>query len=247
MDELARFLEPTYIRHLPREDAFGNAIRYESWQAGPERAGADHYAIGSAGRDWKWDMPSLRAYSRRGTDGSDCDIVYSDGAFIVYPRATDVLPMAEPAAGASAFDKATALYRANRYADAVPLFAEHLRSHPDDALANARIGMSLAALGRLEEAIPYLLQACTLDGADYQSRGNLALVYEKLGRPDEGIVWARQSDQIKPNDPQILNNLGWVLLRAGHREEAVSIFERAVKLAPDEPRYRENLRQARGR
>ena len=86
VDELARLLEPTYVKNLPRTDAWRHEWRYEAWKADPADKAAQVYAIGSAGRDWKWEKPSLRMYAGGATTNFDCDIVYSNGAFICYPE-----------------------------------------------------------------------------------------------------------------------------------------------------------------
>ena len=246
MDELAKVLEPTYIKHVPRQDGYLNAFRYEAWQIDPHEPGADHFAIGSAGHDWKFDKASLREYDPGAIKSGDGDIVFRDGMFVTYPEGVQVTPAESRAMDAKAiFDEATALYRANRYGDAIPLFERYLVTNPNDALANARIAVCLGENGQLKESIPYLQKAIAADATDYQSRSNLGLVYEKLNRPEEGIEWERQADKIKPNDPMVLNNLGWVLMRAGHNAEAARVFERAVRLAPREKLYRDNLAKAR--
>lgn len=232
LDELERQLVPTYVKHLPHEDSWRNSYRYESWPGG--------YAVGSGGKNRRFEKASLRQYTAAGTHNADCDIVYSNGAFVVYPDPGESY-------AAKPFDEATRLYRANQYAEAVPLFEEHLKTHPNDALAHARIAICLGQNGRLEDALPHAKRAIELDPTDYQSRSNLGLIYEKLHRPEEGIEWEREADKIKPNDPAVLNNLGWVLMQAGHSKEAVGIFERAVRLAPKEQQYRDNLAQARTR
>lgn len=230
LDELERQLVPTYIKQFPREDSWRNAYRYESWPQG--------YAVGSGGKNRHFEKASMRQYTTAGTQDPDCDIIYSNGAFVVYPGGVEPLET-------KPFDEATRLYRAGQYAEAVPLFEEHLKTHPNDALAQARIAICLGQNGRLEEALPHAKKAIELDPTDYQSRSNLGLIYEKLHRPEEGIEWERQADRIKPNDPAVLNNLGWVLMQAGHSKEAVGVLERAVRLAPKEQQYRDNLAQAR--
>jgi len=245
LDELARYIEPTYARHLPRVDGFRHELRYEAWKEDPKSPGLDHYAIASAGRDWKFEKPSLRQYRAGGTTNFDCDIVYQDGGFVSFPEGSSEgtnYAWKDPKA---LFDQATALYKSDRYGEAIPMFEQYLRRNPNDALANARIGMSLGQIGKLQDSIPYLQKAIAADPTDYQSRSNLGLVYEKLNRPKEGIEWERKADAIKPNDPAVLNNLGWVLMRSGHNAEAVTVFQRAVRLAPGEKLYRENLAQAK--
>ena len=231
VSDLVPFLEPTYIKRMPRTDGWGQPWRYESW--------GNHYAIGSAGRDRKFDRASLRQYPKTSTTSFDGDLVYRDGELISGP---DFVMQSDPKA---LFEQATALYKSDRYSEAIPMFEQYLRSNPDDALANARIGMSLGQVGRLQESIPYLQKAIAADPTDYQSRSNLGLVYEKLNRPEEGVEWERKAVAIKPNDAVVLNNLGWVLMRSGHNAEAVTVFQRAVRLAPNEKLYRENLAQAK--
>jgi Flp pilus assembly protein TadD len=257
IDDLARYIEPTYIKAMPRHDGYRNTFRYEAWQINPHAPGPDHYAIASAARDWKWEKRSLREYSERATTNFDCDIVFSDGVFVSYPEgfsndrttpsraSSTAQPQQTTTDPKALFEHATSLYRVEHFGEAIPLFEQYLQKNPNDALANARIGICLGESGRLQESIPYLLKASALDATDYQSRSNLGLIYEKLNRPEEGIDWERQADKIKPNDPGVLNNLGWVLMRAGHNAEAVTIFGRAVKLAPKEKLYRTNLDRAR--
>lgn len=255
MAEVEHLLVPTYLKAMPRQDGYRNGFRYESWQVDPHQPGPDHYAVASAGRDWKWEKRSLRDYTPQRTHNFDCDIVYVNGSFVSYPEGiqNDAAPEPvqiapkTPADPKALFEQATTLYRADKFNEAIPLFEQYLQTNPNDALANARIGMSLAQVDRLQESIPYLLKASALDPTDYQSRSNLGLVYEKLKRPEEGIAWERQADKIKPNDPKVLNNLGFVLMQAGHNREASQVLERAVRLAPKEKQYRGNLDEARKR
>lgn len=242
LDQLAPLIEPTYSKHMPREDGYRNTIRYESWKVDPKSPGNDTYAVGSAGKDWIWEKRSLRDYLPRITHSFDCDIVFSNGTFVSYPEgimdgSAETKPEPPPPPPLqqqqetttdpkAIFDQATSLYRADKFTEAVPLFEQYLKANPNDALANARIGICLGQLNRLQESIPYLLKAAALDPTDYQSRSNLGLVYEKLGRAEEGVEWERQADKIKPNDPAVLHNLGWVLERAGHQKEAAEAYDR---------------------
>lgn len=74
-DVLNASLAPTYTRDLPKFDAWGQP--YEFGTEGPK-----DYAIRSAGRDGTFDT----AYVDGATTDPDCDIVYSNGAFIVWPE-----------------------------------------------------------------------------------------------------------------------------------------------------------------
>jgi tetratricopeptide (TPR) repeat protein len=247
IDDLARQLEPTYISRMPRDDVWLNALRYEVWTT-PDAAAPDHYAIASAGKNGKFERTSLRLYPSGPTSDFDCDIVMSDGKWIAYPEGPQAYggPAVRPEKDPKAlFDQATSLYRQEHYTAAIPLFEEFLKKNPNDALANARLGVSLCDVDRHRDSIPYLEKAIALDPTDYQSRSNLGLAFEKLGKPEDGIAWERKAVALQPNNPVVLNNLGWVLLRAKHRTEALEVFERTVRLSPGVKLYRENLERAR--
>jgi Flp pilus assembly protein TadD len=74
----------------------------------------------------------------------------------------------------------SAVYWSEQYDRAIPLFINYLEQRPDDALANARLGVSYCNVSRFQDAIPLLHKASALDKTDYQSRNNLALAYDAL-------------------------------------------------------------------
>ena len=74
---LAAAISPTYIRSFPENDGWGTPWVFED--DGAVRAQA--YQIISYGRNGTADTGSVGA-----TDHFDCDIVYSNGAFVVYPE-----------------------------------------------------------------------------------------------------------------------------------------------------------------
>jgi Flp pilus assembly protein TadD len=247
IDDLAKQLEPTYIKRMPRDDAWLSALRYEVWTT-PNALAPDHYAIGSAGKNRTFEERSLRDYAYTPTSNFDCDIVLSDGKWLAFPDGPQAFagPAVRPEKDPKAlFDQATSFYRQEHCGAAIPLFQEFLKKNPNHALANARLGICLGDVERHREAIPYLEKAIALDATDYQSRSNLGLVFEKLGKPEEGIEWERKAVALQPDNPEVLNNLGWVLLQARHSRDALEIFERVVRLAPAVKRYRENLDLAR--
>lgn len=78
--ELQEMLSPTYIRTMPNLDAWGNPLDFGLGEAvgGPR---TEEYAIRCLGRDGQADAD----YSVTETEDFDCDIVYSNGTFVVYP------------------------------------------------------------------------------------------------------------------------------------------------------------------
>jgi hypothetical protein len=157
---------------MPLQDGWKNDLRFESWRT-PDALAADHYAIASGGRGRKFEKRSLRDYSGQGTTDVDCDIVFRDGKFISYPTELQVKETAQtPSDPDSLFKEATSLDEERDGAV--------VEQRPDDALANARLGVSYCNVSRFQDAIPLLHKASALDKTDYQSRNNLALAYDAL-------------------------------------------------------------------
>jgi len=77
-DELARVLEPKYVRTLPRKDGWGNEFQFTISDQGQT------YSVRSFGSDGKPDR-GLNLASGATTNFAD-DIVYSNGSFIRYPE-----------------------------------------------------------------------------------------------------------------------------------------------------------------
>jgi general secretion pathway protein G len=80
--ELARSLEPTYIRHLPRADGWGTEFQFAT---GDEEIGgqAQTYMIRSLGSDRRSDRIANLTGS---TTNFEDDMIYSTGSFIRYPE-----------------------------------------------------------------------------------------------------------------------------------------------------------------
>lgn len=73
-EQMNAALSPTYSRNIPRFDGWGR--EFDFGVGGPK-----DYAIRSPGRDGKFDSD----YTAGATNNPDCDIVYANGSFVVYP------------------------------------------------------------------------------------------------------------------------------------------------------------------
>ena len=80
-ERLARVLEPTYIKHLPRTDGWGSPLDFRVGH--PDAKGhAQTYAIRSPGSDQRIEGESYIAGS---FSAYERDLIYSDGSFLTYP------------------------------------------------------------------------------------------------------------------------------------------------------------------
>jgi len=75
---MASMLEPTYIKALPANDGWGTP-----WAFAVEGAAGQQYSITSYGRD---KTPGTAPTAVTTTTNFDCDIIYSQGQFIMYPE-----------------------------------------------------------------------------------------------------------------------------------------------------------------
>ena len=81
--DLKMMLSPTYIGNLPANDGWGNALEF-SLDKPVGGAAAAEYSIRSPGRDARYQS----SYAVGPTTDFDCDIVYSNGGFVVWPEGT---------------------------------------------------------------------------------------------------------------------------------------------------------------
>lgn len=79
--DLETMLSPTYIRPMARNDGWGHQFEYAVETASGSGNGAAIYAIRSPGKDGSFES----SYPSEKTQNFDCDIVYSNGTFVVAP------------------------------------------------------------------------------------------------------------------------------------------------------------------
>lgn len=79
--DVAVLIAPTYMRTVPLADAWGRTLQTYLDKAIGSAQIASRYAITSPGRDGLYDPSQPMG----GFTGFDCDIIYSNGAFLTYP------------------------------------------------------------------------------------------------------------------------------------------------------------------
>jgi Flp pilus assembly protein TadD len=96
----------------------------------------------------------------------------------------------------------------------------------------AALGLTLAELGRLEEALPCLDEAARLRPDSPTALHNLGVALAQAGRPQEAVGTLEGALRQKPDYPEACYNLGNVLRELGRRDEAVERFRQAVSQRP---------------
>ncbi len=117
-----------------------------------------------------------------------------------------------------------------------------LKSHPrGDATVWNNLGGSLAATGKLEEAIDAFQNALKLDPSMGDAHENLALALARKGRQQESLIHLGDAARLEPENARVHNIYAVMLGAAGRTDEAMQEFQRALRLAPDSAATHANL------
>lgn len=122
--------------------------------------------------------------------------------------------------------------RDGRFDLAEQAFRAAVSSDPASAEARANLGISLANLGKVQEARAELAESVRLDSASPSAQFSLAVVHDRLGEDvaaREHYLAALKRD---PDNVQALVYLADLSLRTGEAQEAAGYYRRA--LAKDE-------------
>jgi tetratricopeptide (TPR) repeat protein len=95
------------------------------------------------------------------------------------------------------------------------------------------IGVALAELGRVEEAIACYREGIRLQPTRAEAHVNLGNALHQQGKAAEAASCYREALRHKPDLWQANLNLGNVLSLLGKEEEAVPYFREAIRLRPD--------------
>jgi tetratricopeptide (TPR) repeat protein len=104
---------------------------------------------------------------------------------------------------------------------------------PADADAHYSRGMTLAAQGRLGEAIAEFRASIRLKPHDAGAHNELGLALTDQGKLDEATAEFRASIRIHPGRAEPHTNLGMVLYEQGIVDEAMAEFRAAIRINPD--------------
>ena len=100
-------------------------------------------------------------------------------------------------------------------------------------VAHNNLGLAIADVNRLQEAIEHFQQAIRFNPKYPEAHNNLGFALLLTGQFQTAIKHCEQAVQLKPDFPEAYNNLGIALLQAGQAEEAMKNFKQALYLKPD--------------
>ena len=130
-------------------------------------------------------------------------------------------------------------YNENRFAEAINAFQRCLKLDPQNVKAEDNLGLSLAGLGRNEEAaaaydqaIAWQAESLTKNPGPYVDLGSL-LIDEN--RPQEAVTLLRRAIEIAPRESRAHELLGKAYTRVEDFPKAQAELEKAIELSPQAP------------
>lgn len=122
------------------------------------------------------------------------------------------------------FDLAEVAFRAATVAD------------PSNAEAFANLGISLANLGRIEEAQKVLVRSLEMDDSIALANLSLAVLFDRQGQDGPAEKAYSAAIRLDPENTQACVYLGDLYMRTGRVQEAIDRYAQALSRSPGSPR-----------
>jgi len=117
------------------------------------------------------------------------------------------------------------------WTDSVTLLRHTVAVTKDNAAALHNLAFSLAAEGRLAEAVPYYRESLRLEPRNARGDYNLGLALAGLQKPEQAVTCFREAARQAPAYAEAHYSLGAVLLQLGRTAEARDELQAALRLA----------------
>jgi tetratricopeptide (TPR) repeat protein len=145
---------------------------------------------------------------------------------------------------AKAIEMAGQLYSRGQYAQAERVCRQIISARPGNADAHNILGVSLAALGKSDDAVTELGRAIKINGEAPSYHANLGEILRLAGRLDEAAKALETAIKLEANNAQALNNLGIIQYEKRNFKKAVEYYRRALAINPLMPEALNNLGNA---
>lgn len=126
--------------------------------------------------------------------------------------------------------------RAGRWHEAKELLQRFCSAQPGDADAWHWLGLALANLGMLGEAVTALTRAVSCNARHASAHHTLGSVLMRLGRTNQAVDSLLQATRVMPSLAEAHSDLGNALRIAGRHDEAEASLRNALKLQQDDSR-----------
>ena len=131
-------------------------------------------------------------------------------------------------------ERARILLDRDQTEESIPLFADAIKSMPDDPEAHYLRGLAYERLDVLEKALADYNDCLRLDPDRTDAMNNKAVVLAKLKRFDEAAAEFTRLVNLDPQDPLAYRNRGLCHFDLEHYDAALLDYDKAIQLAPKE-------------
>jgi tetratricopeptide (TPR) repeat protein len=138
-------------------------------------------------------------------------------------------------------EQAKRAHQAGQLQQAEQMYRSVLAAAPHHPEATHYLGLLYYRLGRLDEALQLLAEACRLDRANPLYWFNTGVVAQRAGKRDEAVRAYQQALVFNPRHLEARVNLGNVLKELGRLDEAEAAYEHVLRTAPDHVETLNNL------
>jgi len=149
------------------------------------------------------------------------------------PAIEIVLKRDEPSVVRVEVERASALVKQQKWAEARAIYQALIEQHPNYTGVYPFLAQTYYAEKNYDEAIRYLKIAVEKDPGDQTNKMLLANVLMETNRLDEGRQIMDTVDDSQIKDPAVFVNIGIGLMNKNKADEALPYFEKAVKQFPD--------------
>lgn len=133
------------------------------------------------------------------------------------------------------------IQRNQDYQSELAIWQDTAVKRPSNPRAHDNLGIVLARLGRVTEAIAHHEQSLRLDPNVAGPHYNLANTLWQAGNTEKAIGQYHEALRLNPGDIKALTKLGNVLQLMGRTQDAIDLYEQALRIKPDYAEAHNNL------
>ena len=136
------------------------------------------------------------------------------------------------------------IQRNRDYQSVVTIWQDTVAKRPANPRAHDNLGIVLAGLGRVQDAIAHYELSLRIDPSAPEAHYNYANALWQTGRSQEAISQYQEALRIRPADIKAHTKLGNVLQLMGRTQPAIDQYEQALQINPDYAEAHNNLGMA---
>jgi Tfp pilus assembly protein PilF len=130
----------------------------------------------------------------------------------------------------SPFLAADALYKEQKYQEALQEYQKIIDAQPQVVEAYARIGLCYYRLDDLDKALDFFLKALEKTPVMPDVLINLGAIYLQKGDLENGVKYIKQLDEKSITDPSLFYNIGVLFFKEGHADLAIEYLQKCLAL-----------------